>query len=1687
VAFRGESSTVIWREFQLGKWRVRPQLNELVRGDEVVHLEAKSIAVLVDLAQHAGKVRSKRRLLRSVWGDAFVTDDVLTHAIWELRKALGDDPKDPHYIQTIPRKGYRLVAEVAWEPPTEVRDERFPYRLGEQLGAGAMGVVYRAEDTRLRRTVALKFLPRELSSDRAAKDRFLREARAAAKLDHAHIAVVYDVGESPDGRMYLAMAHYPGESLKQKLAEGALPVEEAVDLACQIAEGLAAAHGQGIVHRDIKPANVMLTEEGQTKIVDFGLARGAGDTTLTRFGSTVGTVLYMSPEQARGKEVDPRSDLWSLGVTLYEMVSGERPFKGANDQAVLYSILHEEPVKLSVVRPEVPPGLEAIVDQCLEKDVDSRYQKASSLAQDLAAVLEGRRWVPRLGEEVSPYPGLAPFTEEKASFFFGRDQEVGAMWEKLRERGLLALIGPSGAGKTSFVRAGVIPSRPEGWRCLVCTPGSAPFVSLGQALVPELAGDPEALRELFRFHKPETAFSMLSRWRRRFDEALLVVDQFEELFTLNPPEVQVSFAELLGRLTADGDLHVLLSLRDDFLIHCHEHPALSPVFEALLTPLTALRGPALRQALVEPAAALGYAFEEDSLVEEMVAEVEEERGALPLVAFTAARLWEKRDRDNGVLTREACEAIGGVGGALARHAEATLERIGGERVPIVREIFRNLVTAQGTRSARDREELLSVFEVARPPGPVASPNHAPHLPEARRTATAESSRRAAAPAPVSAGQRELAARVLDTLIDARLLTSYEVTPAEGEENGHHRIEIIHESLLANWPRLVRWQTQDAEGAQLRDELRQAAQMWNQHDRGDDYLWTGAAYLDFLAWRERYPGKLTELEEEFADALVSHAGRRARRRRLAVAAVISVLAVGLGIVAAFWQKSIRETRRAEAQKLIAVGQAQLEDYPTAALAHATQSLALADSEEARLLALQALWEGPTAFIVNDTPSAHAVFSPGGTWLVQNHELKGSLSVISRDGTQRVMDQPSGSGTNRWQSWFLDSEDLFLSAGQGSDRGRRALWSAPEGRFLAWAGLTGDQYLQEVTLAGDSARPRVLSVIGAGNQLAIEALYIDGSRETLGEIRLSKPVRKKRDANLGEVGVVTCFPSSGDWLGVVDDHEVSVFRIGDAELLDRRRLGRYEGDVKRCRSDPQGRFFLTITSSGGTRRWDPSGKLKPADLELPPDAFPYRTSRDGSFLMAAPHAEHNSTHWSIWSIGQASLDLVRRIDLGGEAGFNRFDPNGPWLAMQGPHPTHRLWSLAAPAGAEPIVLRRGAATYAHVPAISRDGKWLATNDQGGLILWPLVPRYPAVINVEFTPYSHGVRFGLDGRFLATAAADGKIRLWPLVGLVPAASRVVFESSTPSRVRISPEGELFASGGMAPPSFRDVWIGKAGEKPTALSGADELTAGTTVEAFSRDGRFVAATDGWYDPANTALHVWEVATGEEVAVLRLEGEEIRPFAIFVEGKKLITGSTKGVLSWDIDTAEIRVLVETRVRMAAATEDGRRLLLTQEREGVSSPFGGGGQDPAGSPSFFDLDTGEVTALTTHGLQVRALALNNEGTVAVTGDSNGIIRVGPVTGEEPHLLLGHKGEILGDCLAIDPLGRWIASCGIDKTLRLWPMPDLSKPPLHTLPREELIAKLKTLTNVRIERDPDSSTGWTLTHEPFPGWETVPTW
>jgi eukaryotic-like serine/threonine-protein kinase len=286
------------------------------------------------------------------------------------------------------------------------------YKILEKLGGGGMGVVYKAQDTKLDRIVALKFLPSHLLADKNAEQRFIYEAKTASALDHPNICTIHDIGRTDENHLFIVMAYYEGETLKKKIETGTLSIEEATEIICQIAEGLKKAHEKGIVHRDIKPANIFITNDGIVKILDFGLAKGFDQLHLTKVGTTMGTIAYMSPEQTTGEEVDNRTDIWSLGVLFYEMITGQLPFKGTYDQAIIYSILNEVPQPITSLRTDVPTEIEKIVNKALIKNKEKRIQNVSNFLSDIKNVSESKP-VTSSSEKVS-----AEFWTKKTKIIF---------------------------------------------------------------------------------------------------------------------------------------------------------------------------------------------------------------------------------------------------------------------------------------------------------------------------------------------------------------------------------------------------------------------------------------------------------------------------------------------------------------------------------------------------------------------------------------------------------------------------------------------------------------------------------------------------------------------------------------------------------------------------------------------------------------------------------------------------------------------------------------------------------------------------------------------------------------------------------------------------------------------------------------------------------------------------------------------------------------------------------------------------------------------------------------------------------------------------------------------------------------------------------------------------------------------
>ena len=441
---------------RFGSFSLDLKAGELRSGSTAVLLQEQPLQVLRILVENEGALVSREEIRKALWPNDTIVEfeHSINAAINKLRKALGDPVAEPQYIQTVARRGYRLMVPVEWVTPggnesssgevsnsddrAAVRARPEPgaltgrtvshYRVLGIIGGGGMGVVYRAEDLKLGRPVALKFLPEELGNDAPALQRFEREARIASSLNHHNICAIYEFGEH-DGLPFLVMELLEGETLRDRLSvagEKGLPLEELLDLSIQVADGMQAAHEMGIIHRDIKPANIFLTNKGICKILDFGLAKlleagepeaapptanateptdtinaasndGSIVSHLTRAGLAIGTAGYMSPEQVNGEKLDARTDLFSFGLVLYEMATGHRAFGGKTAAAVHDAILNQAPLPVRDLNSTLPPELESIINKLLQKDRDLRYQSATELRADLEKERRRRQIiVPRL-------------------------------------------------------------------------------------------------------------------------------------------------------------------------------------------------------------------------------------------------------------------------------------------------------------------------------------------------------------------------------------------------------------------------------------------------------------------------------------------------------------------------------------------------------------------------------------------------------------------------------------------------------------------------------------------------------------------------------------------------------------------------------------------------------------------------------------------------------------------------------------------------------------------------------------------------------------------------------------------------------------------------------------------------------------------------------------------------------------------------------------------------------------------------------------------------------------------------------------------------------------------------------------------------------------------------------------------
>jgi len=823
------------------------------------------------------------------------------------------------------------------------------YELIRQLGSGGMGTVYLARDTRLGRRVAIKFLH---SANPEVTKRFILEARTTARCSHENIVIIYEVGEFR-GNPFMVLEYLQGQPLNKLIVGQRLPPARAVEIMVPVVRALAAAHAQGIVHRDLKPDNIIVTESGTIKVLDFGIAKVLQDpehppevehevpahvaaaaaalppavaglnlsediSNLTRRGSIMGTLPYMSPEQWRGgNKVDHRTDVWAAGIMLFRMIAGKHPLDPLRGPQLSVTAHLAEPMpRLRDMSSDVDPALADVIDRCLIKPKDQRTPDAATLLRALEPFLPGR-YTRELRMDESPYAGLSSFQEADADRFFGRSREIAALVNRIGVQPLVAVVGTSGAGKSSFVRAGLVPvlkRSGEAWEALVIRPGRSPLAALASIVAPMVGSsttineDVQAQQQLVERLRNEPGYigSVLrSRARRERRKILVFIDQFEELYTLVPDASERrAFTACLSGIADDATspIRVVLSIRSDFLDRVPEDERFMSELSQGLFFLNAPGREGLRDALVQPAEMAGYRFEAPDMVESMLQHLESTQGALPLLQFAATQLWEHRDTARRLLTAESYEAMGGIAGALASHADSILAELPFQARALARSLFLRLVTPERTRAIVSLEELRELTK--------------------------------------DATEIQL---LTDHLVQARLL----VVQTGGGATGA-TVEIVHESLIHSWPTLKRWLDEGQEDSGFLEQLRNAARQWQAKGRDSGLLWRGEVVEEAQRFQRRYHGELPQVQRDFLDAVFAQSAKATRFKRAAVvgSTVLMVLLVAASAVAlVVIRKAQQEAERQAVAAKVAEGQAR-ESEATAlkAEAEAKQRLAEVQAKE-----------------------------------------------------------------------------------------------------------------------------------------------------------------------------------------------------------------------------------------------------------------------------------------------------------------------------------------------------------------------------------------------------------------------------------------------------------------------------------------------------------------------------------------------------------------------------------------------------------------------------------------------------------------------------------------------------------------------------------------------------------------------
>ncbi len=1513
------------------------------------------------------------------------------------------------------------------------------YKLFARLGKGGMARVYKAYQPNLDRYVAVKVMHSHLAEEAEFVSRFEREASAVAHLRHPHIVQVFDF-DNEHNTYYMVMEFIEGPTLKTELEERNLrsisfTLPEVTSVITDLASAIDYAHERGMIHRDIKPANVLFTNDGQAVLTDFGIVRMRGTPSYTMTGVIAGTPAYMSPEQAQSAKSDSRSDIYSIGVILYEMVIGQQPFAADNPWEILKKHIETPlafPTNTNIL---LTPELETVILKALAKNPDDRYQHGNELARELrtaakldtdslgSVAIETIAVPPQVDDEpftpvrtlasgtiVCPYQGLYSFNEDKAPFFFGREAFTEQLITAVNTQVMTAVVGPSGSGKSSVVFAGLIPllRQEERWCISSFRPKDDPFQALAATLLPQLQPDTttiDQLREINRFaedirsKKTEltTIIERILAHNANTNKFLLVIDQFEEIYTLCPDaETRNAFLDILliaierQKIQGDPTFNLIITLRTDFLSQALIHRDFADALQKVDIKLGPMTRRELSRAIANPARRQGKLFEK-GLVAQILDDVGNEPGNLPLLEFALTELWEKTK--HGRLSEVSYQEIGRVEGALARYADKVFNELPPEEQEQAHQIFIQMVRpgsgTEDTRRLATRAEL--------------GPDHW---------------------------------QLVQKLANKRLVVT------SSNPVGEETVEVVHEALIRGWEQLRTWMNEDRTFRDWQERLRAAMNQWQNIGQDDSALLRGTLLGEAAKWQEERHDFLNREEILYIDRSVQQQEARHQKEELErierekavemerYARRVTRLAMALGIAiviaSIFAVVSIRNGQRAIASAATAEANAQIaiSARETAVFseqqANEARAAAIADAElrataEAIALEQQAIAEDSAETARAAQTEAENIAAELEVALNEAETLRQEAEEDERTARSRELANIAELQINSSPSFglllALEAYNILSANDHVPSITESVLHNALQTLQLRRVLSRHSDEVTDVAVSPDGSR---FATVSLDQDIKIWDTATGQEIQTL-ERGHGRPIN-----------TVAFHPTENKLATGGDDGYVILWNLDTGRSLGVLPQGT-NNPVREVTFSPDGSQIAAVTADNLLHLWNATTR-RPievlegheaalTDVAYSPDGrFLATTSDDGAVILR--EAASNTIIQSInpdFAGEVVSEDEDEEIEFSATAvtfsPVNENNQTSEFVTAAFGNGVILIWQTGS---WTELTTLSGHANRINEIAFSPNSQLLgsASNDNTakvydvatGQAIFTLSGHTGAISSIAFTP---------DDNTIITTSKDGTTRLWnDEAGLTP--DILTGHRDTIRALDFNANGTRIASGGVG----QIVYIWDTGNNEI-IDRLIEHTSTINDVAFHPTNENLLATVG----NDTRAYLWDLNTGEVLEPPMDHDANVTAVIFNPDGSTLITGSADGLITlWDTETHQRLLTLENEspVRDVAVSADGTLLAVGLENN---------------TAVIWDIQNGSNQIIHTfaeHEGPVNTVTFSPDDQYLATGSEDNTAKIWNVdSGEIVRTLTGHSGPITDVAFHPDSTTNRIATASIDGTMKLW--------------------------------------------------------